>query len=519
MSYKRKRVSTKLEEEIFSVVKQQKLVDSDDYVPDFYIKTRANIAANQDLWPHQKEAYRKVHEFICANGSTSNLLLIVLPTGTGKSGIAHILPFGLKGRVLMITHNTDSCYQLMNNEDFLYRRHVLSEGTAGPKIHVVQNQDDMIHLRKDYSDYDLFIANIQKFDFGGKWKDTVGRFFQLIIIDEGHHIPAKTYNSVVMNQLLTNKNMNIVLLTATPNRRDKLPLNATIVFEYSMKQAIEEKLIKYPCLVAYTPEYISLSENGRDIERRIADANTYQLKRKIHSTLLNSKEVHAQLLAMMVKLIEEKRRETRVHHQAIVVCATQSQVNQITKELNRNFFVYGKPMVALSYHCELSSSQRLHVQQEMKSNRCDVVVHCGLLNEGHDCPTISVTVILCKVKWIGRFSQVVGRSIRYLHDKSLPDNTAHIIMNHHFVGKLWDQYKAEAQMPSNKKTLPDPHTTSARERNRTVDANKKQQSKKQVTNTHNEREDGAELNNDENTNEDHAQFRYINTIIRLLIND
>ncbi len=131
---------------------------------------------HERMWRLAQICGRTREKPICNNGSTSNLLLIVLPTGTGKSGIAHILPFGLKGRVLMITHNTDSCYQLLNNKDFLHRRHVLNEGTAGPKIHVVQNQDDMIHLRKHYSDYDLFIANIHKFDFGGKWKDTVGQF-------------------------------------------------------------------------------------------------------------------------------------------------------------------------------------------------------------------------------------------------------------------------------------------------------------------------------------------------------
>ncbi len=511
MSQKRKRVSAKLEEDIFSVVKQQKLVDSEDYVPDFYLKTPANIKANQDLWPHQKEAYCKVHEFICTNGSTRNLLLIVLPTGTGKSGIAHILPFGLKGRVLMITHNTDSCYQLMNNEDFLYRRHVLSEGTTGPKIHVVQNQDDMIHLRKDYSDYDLFIANIHKFDFGGKWKDTVGQFFQLIIIDEGHHIPAKTYNNVVMNQLL-NTNMNILLLTATPNRRDKLPLNATIVYEYSMKQAVEEKLIKHPCLVTYNPEYIEWSENGRKVTRKISDAKTRQLKRKINNTLLTSKEVRSQLLVMMVNLMEEKRKVTQVHHLAIVVCETQRQVDQVTTELNRNYFVCNKSLVALAYHCELSPSQRLHVQQEMKNSRCDVVVHCGLLNEGHDCPTLSVTVILCKVKWIGRFSQVVGRSIRYLHNKSLIDNTAHIIMNHYFVGKLWDQYKAEAQM-SSKPALHNNPTITMREGNRTKPAVKKKQSKQHLTHTDIEKDsclsDIEKSSNDENINEEPTQLRYI----------
>lgn len=58
MSHKRKRGSVKPEEDIFSVVKLQKIDDSsDNYVPDYYLKTRANVAASPDLWPHQREAY------------------------------------------------------------------------------------------------------------------------------------------------------------------------------------------------------------------------------------------------------------------------------------------------------------------------------------------------------------------------------------------------------------------------------------------------------------------------------
>jgi superfamily II DNA or RNA helicase len=491
-----------------SVVKRERPDEStNDQLPNFYFTANANITSNQNLWKHQREAYQKVHDFIARNSSTSNLLLVVLPTGTGKSGLAHILPFGLKGRVLMITHNTDSCYQMMHSEDFLYRRRILNEGVPGPKVHVVQNQDDMIHLKENYSHNDLFIANIHKFDLVGKWKNSIGQFFQFIIIDEGHHIPAKTYNRVVINQLLTNST-NIVLLTATPNRRDKLPLNATVVYDYSMRRAVEEKLIKHPCLITYTPEYTVLNQDGRSVVRKITEAQTPQLKKKINSALLKSKEVRSQLLAMMIKLIEEKRRETQVHHQAIVVCKTQSQVDQVTMELNRNYFVYDKPIVALSYHCDLSSSQRLHVQQEMKSHRCDVVVHCGLLNEGHDCPTISITVILCKVEWIGKFSQVVGRSIRYLHDKSLIDNTSHIIMNHFFVGKLWDQYKSEAHISNRPTSLN--NTNNPRENNQTKPARNNQR-KRLSTNANNGREcrftDNVEASNDESDNEEHDQLR------------
>lgn len=446
MSNKRKQDSSSQEEITTTEIVKRRRVDDDanNRLPNFYFSAAANILENDNLWEHQKQAYKKVHDYLCRNSSRSNLLLVVLPTGTGKSGVAHILPFGLKGRVLMITHNSDSCYQLMQNENFLHQRQVLYEGAAAPKVHIVQNQEDMIRLQENYSQYDLFIANIHKFDLGDKWKNTIGQFFQFIIIDEGHHVPAKIYNNVVMNQLLANSNINIILLTATPRRRDRVSLNAQIIYEYSMKQAVERKLIKHPCLLTYEPETITLQENGRTAQYQIRQAITYQLKRKIYQAMNRSKEVRSQLLVKMIKLIEEKRKETQTLHQAIIVCADQLDCDRVTMELNNEYTICGRPAVARSYHSQLSTPQRLQVQQDLKNKKCDVVVHCGLMNEGHDCPTISITLILCKIKWIGRFSQVVGRSIRYLPEKSLIDNTSHVIMNHFFVGKFWDLYKEEA---------------------------------------------------------------------------
>lgn len=313
MSNKRKQDSSSQEEITTTEILKRRRVedDSSNRLPNFYFSAAANILENNNLWEHQKQAYKKVHDYLCKNSSTGNLLLVVLPTGTGKSGIAHILPFGLKGRVLMITHNADSCYQLMQNENFLYQRQVLHEGAAAPKVHIVQNQADMIHLQENYSQYDLFIANIHKFDLGGKWKNTIGQFFQFIIIDEGHHIPAKIYNNVVMNQLLTNSTINIILLTATPKRRDRLSLNAKIIYEYSMKQAVEQNLIKHPCLLTYEPETITIHEDGRTAQYQIRKAFTYQLKRKLYKAMFSSKEVRSQLLIMMIKLIEEKEEKRR----------------------------------------------------------------------------------------------------------------------------------------------------------------------------------------------------------------
>ena len=68
----------------------------------YFTETAVNILGNSKLRTPQIEAYMKAQEHF--SNSPQEDALIVLPTGTGKSGLISIVPFGLaKGRVLIIT--------------------------------------------------------------------------------------------------------------------------------------------------------------------------------------------------------------------------------------------------------------------------------------------------------------------------------------------------------------------------------------------------------------------------------
>ena len=68
----------------------------------YFTDTAVNILGNSKLRTPQIEAYMKAQEHFASNPEQD--ALIVLPTGTGKSGLISIVPFGMaKGRVLIIT--------------------------------------------------------------------------------------------------------------------------------------------------------------------------------------------------------------------------------------------------------------------------------------------------------------------------------------------------------------------------------------------------------------------------------
>ncbi|MDC5086217.1 helicase, partial [Acinetobacter baumannii] len=68
----------------------------------YFKNTTVNIVGNNKLRSPQIEAYLKIQDYFEENPKGE--ALVVLPTGTGKSGLISIAPFGIcNGRVLIIT--------------------------------------------------------------------------------------------------------------------------------------------------------------------------------------------------------------------------------------------------------------------------------------------------------------------------------------------------------------------------------------------------------------------------------
>lgn len=83
----------------------------------YFTDTAANILGNKKLRSPQIEAYIKAQEHF---ENSNEDALIVLPTGTGKSGLISIVPFGLaQGRVLIITPGLVTKQSIRKTQDLL----------------------------------------------------------------------------------------------------------------------------------------------------------------------------------------------------------------------------------------------------------------------------------------------------------------------------------------------------------------------------------------------------------------
>lgn len=196
--------------------------------------------------------------------------MIVGPTACGKSGIINLLPYYLEAkRVLILTPSKVISQQIEQSfgvEEGFHKCFFRQTGIFKRDGPLADFLEPVVLMRDTKSDANrlalanLVIVNAQK--FGGRSnlslthenqeivKDAEQFFkkFDLLIVDEAHHYPAKTWKNIVdtfgkrVEGMKPNK---IVFLTATPVRLIKGE-QRDILFEYPEWQKkifkIEEQL-------------------------------------------------------------------------------------------------------------------------------------------------------------------------------------------------------------------------------------------------------------------------------------
>lgn len=195
--------------------------------------------------------------------------MIVGPTACGKSGIINLLPYFLEAkRVLVLTPSkviSQQIEQSFGAEEGFHKCFFRQTGIFKRDAELAKFLEPVLLMRDTRSEAKLALANLvivnaQK--FGGranlslthenqeivKNAEEFFKKFDLLIVDEAHHYPAKTWKNIVdtfgkrVEGMKPNK---IVFLTATPVRLIKGE-QKDILFEYPERQKeifkIEEEL-------------------------------------------------------------------------------------------------------------------------------------------------------------------------------------------------------------------------------------------------------------------------------------
>ena len=433
------------------------------------------MSSEDHLLQQQKEALTRLYKWFQPESETKQqIALVSMPTGSGKTGVMACLPYFLGSiglnkslpepsgvplypfdkPVLVIAPDKTISKQLEEqlsvsqsgsiDEAFLIRRGIVPVANKDvlPKAKRIESTAELKD-RHPLETNELIIANAQKF-LVNNWEDELpGDMFRLVIVDEAHHHPARTWRRIVEK---FQRQAQVVFFTATPYRGDGQQVleNQNMVYHLSLADAVAAGIIRKTNFLPELKEIDTLQ--GIDVSRNVAEDKSdigrmVTILRKVKALLLFKNENVAHQLP------------DGEQHMAMAIAGNTIQADLLL-ELWRNIYPDDE---AESYHSNLKQWQKKQIMEKLKNNELRLVIVVGMLLEGFDHPPISIAAITYKITSPVKFAQFVGRAQRiYRGTHEIEKNgEAHIITHaDHEQRQLYDSLIEERLIPA------DPLTTS-----------------------------------------------------------
>ena len=295
--------------------------------------------------------------------------IIVMPTGSGKTSVIMMTPYlALSKKVLIITSSKivrgqiyDDFYQL----DTLKKINVFHLLIDPPNVYELKNLYDKKNENKIKSS-DCVIATYQC--ALSLSKNNIKDIFDLVIIDEAHHIPAPKWEQILANM----KYSRHFLFTATPFRMDNKELKGEIIYNYPLSLAYQD------CI--------------------FGDIQYIPIKAAPEKDLLIAKETEQVFLND--KLSDFKH---------FIMVRTSSKENAKQLEV-----LYAKETSLRLKRIDSSMTFRIirNIIDMLKKEELDGIICVNMLGEGFDFPNLKIAAIHDPHKSLASTLQFIGRFAR-----------------------------------------------------------------------------------------------------------
>lgn len=416
---------------------------------EYFIKTETNIVENPLLREPQIEAYVEAYDHFIKKSKTKQHAIIILPTGSGKTGLISMLPFNISnGRVLIIAPQLtilDSLESSLNSGDshnFWTEAGIITNPNHLP---VVVKYEGRSSRREHLEKADIVIANIQKLQSRNEMallNQYDSDFFDMIIIDEAHHSEAKTW----LENLEHFSNAKVIKLTATAYRSDNKPLVGELIYKYKLSQAMSKGYVKSLEKFNYLPEQLYFT-----MDNDLSNHYTYQeiidldLKDEdwIARSVCFSDECKLSVVKKSIEILNQKREISSVPHKIIAAATNINEAKKIASMYSE------EGMKAVAIYNELSSSEKEKIFLDIENHRVDVIVNVSMMGEGYDHKYLSVAAIFKVFKSALPYEQFIGRILRSIPQEEVykPEDNIGSVVAHKllFLDELWDYYKSQLQ--------------------------------------------------------------------------
>ena len=410
----------------------------------YFKETVAYINGNKKLREPQREAYIAAYEYFTENEKGE--ALIVLPTGTGKSGLISVLPFGISdGRVLIVTPGLitkQSVIKTLNplENNFWINYDIIFDPEDMPVV--VEYDADVLDESLEKSNF--VVANIHKL-YKDSENSLINRvpkdFFDMIIIDEAHHSAANSWKDVLQYFSEAKK----IHLTGTPYRGDDEPIPGEKIHTTSLATAMRLKLVKWlrKSTVNSTEMYFYLPKDNHQYTKE--EVLEFKEAEWIQRSVALSKECSELVIDESInKLSELKKLSPNVPHKILAVACSITHAEDVAN------WYHEKGMSVVIVHSQLEKEKLEENLFKIENHECNVVVSVNMLMEGYDHKYLSVLAIFRPYKSQNAFAQIVGRILRTIPEDEITDyaidNNAYVIYHQETgLDVMWQTFQQEVE--------------------------------------------------------------------------
>lgn len=300
--------------------------------------------------------------------------IIIMPTGSGKTAVLNLSAYLLKAkRVLVISSSVlvrGQIFEEFSQIKTLKDANVFHSEIPFPKVKEIKSPIKSIDEWESLKEYDVIIGIPNSINEGiNEYLKPEKDFFDLILVDEAHHVPAFTWSNIIKHFVSANK----IFFTATPFRRDKKEIEGRVVFNYPLSKALEDKIFGK---IGYYPVITDLE--NKDLAIALETEKVFnEDKNKGFKHFIMVRAESKEESENLIKLYES---ETKLKLKKVDSTLSYSTIKTTIKKL--------------------------------KAGELDGIICVDMLGEGFDFPNLKIAAIHSPKKSLANTLQFIGRFAR-----------------------------------------------------------------------------------------------------------
>ncbi len=302
--------------------------------------------------------------------------IITMPTGSGKTAVLIASTFILRPkRVLVITPSRlvrEQISEQFETLEVLKKINAVPGTIDTPSVYSTRTRITSVESWGRMREYDVVVGTLPSispsFD---EIPEPLDNLFDLVLIDEAHHSPAKTWQGIIDSFPDAKK----ILLTATPFRRDNKEIKGRLIYAYSLSKAYQDGIFGE---IHYVP--VNLNGSGALSDVAIAKETNRQFK---------------------------KDKREGFEHRIMVRTDSKKRAAELLEVYEENTDLKLKMVKG-----EHSLKHVKAVIRSLSEGALDGIVCVDMLGEGFDFPSLKIAAIHSPHKSLAVTLQFVGRFAR-----------------------------------------------------------------------------------------------------------